>query len=220
MTIATEQLRRQLDAGLAALQLDLPASARERLLVYVGLLHKWNRAYNLTAVRVPAEMVSRHLLDSLAVLPHLRGSRFADVGTGAGLPGIPLAIARPDAQFDLFDSNGKKVRFLIQAIAGLGLTNVTARQVRIEQVRPAVGYDGVLSRAFASLQDMVGCTAQLLAPEGRFFAMKGLWPADELAALPDGYTVEAGHRLQVPGEIAERHLVILQRAEAGHDRAG
>lgn len=217
MAVVSDTLRHQLDRGLAAMQLELSAAASQRLLAYLQLLHKWTRAYNLTAVREPVEMVSRHLLDSLAVLPHLTGSRFADVGTGAGLPGIPLAIARPDLQFDLFDSNGKKVRFLIQAIADLGLGNVTARQIRIEQLVPSVGYDAVLSRAFASLQDMVTGSAQLLAVDGRFLAMKGLYPADELATLPPGYTVEACHRLTVPGGDGERHLVVLRRDGAGQN---
>jgi 16S rRNA (guanine527-N7)-methyltransferase len=211
-TLAWHPLRPQLETGLAELELPLPPLAVDRLLAYLDLLVKWNGAYNLTAVRDPAQMVSRHLLDSLAVLPWLAGSRFADVGTGAGLPGIPLAIARPELQFDLYDSNGKKIRFVTQAVAALGLANVQARQARIENVHPETGYDGVLSRAFAALADMTQWCGHLLAPTGRLLALKGVYPADELAALPPGYTAEAVHRLAVPGADGERHLAIIAPA--------
>lgn len=204
-------LRPLLERGLAEMELALPDGAPERLLHYLTLLHKWNRAYNLTAVRDPEAMVGRHLLDSLTVLPHLRGERFIDVGTGAGLPGIPLAIARPALHFDLLDSNGKKMRFVTQAIAELGLGNARARQSRVEAWRPATGYDGVLARAFASLADMAEGCGHLLAEGGRLLALKGVLPEAEMAALPPGFRVVAWHPLRVPGEAGERHLVEIQR---------
>lgn len=207
-----EALATQLREGLARLELDLPASAREQLLAYLQLLHKWNRAYNLTAVREPAQMVSRHLLDSLAVATRLQGQRFADIGTGAGLPGIPLAIALPDAHFTLVDSNGKKIRFVTQAVAELGLANVQPLQQRVEAWQPPWQFDGVLSRAFASLADMATACDHLLAPGGRFYALKGQYPAAELSDLPKHYTVSACCPLAVPGESGERHLVTISRA--------
>lgn len=208
------ELQAQLERGVAALGLTLPTGACDRLLAYLALLIKWNRAYNLTAVRDPGQMIARHLLDSLAVAPFLHGVCFADVGTGAGLPGIPLAIARPDLRFDLYDSNGKKIRFVVQAIAELGLDNVRAYQARIESVQPESGYDAVLSRAFASLGDMAQWCGHLLSPAGRLLAMKGTYPTDELNTLPPGYTVGACHRLMVPGTDGERHLLEVMRHAA------
>ncbi len=214
MSIDRASLARQLEAGIRELDLSLPADGIERLLDYLALLQKWNRAYNLTAVRDPAEMVTRHLLDSLAVAPFLEGERFADVGTGAGLPGIPLAIALPGAHFTLVDSNGKKIRFVTQAIAELGLDNVGALQQRVESWSPEP-FDGVLSRAFTSLAEMAERCDQLLATGGRFYALKGSYPVDELSALPKRYIVDACHALRVPGESGERHLLVLSRAESG-----
>lgn len=203
--------REELQRGLDQLALALPEPAVEQLLGYLALLHKWNRAFNLTAV-APGEMVSRHLLDSLVIAPYLQGERFADVGTGAGLPGIPLAIACPDRRFDLIDSNGKKIRFVTQAIAELGLRNAHASQSRVEQWRPEAGYDGVLSRAFSALADMAVMCEHLLAPEGCLLALKGQYPADELSALPKRFRVDACHPLQVPGASGQRHLVVIRRA--------
>jgi 16S rRNA (guanine527-N7)-methyltransferase len=205
-------LATQLREGLLQLGLDLPSAAQDQLLAYLQLLHKWNRAYNLTAVRDPAQMVSRHLLDSLAVAPLLQGRYFADIGTGAGLPGIPLAIALPEARFTLVDSNGKKIRFVTQAVAELGLPNVEPLQQRVEEWQPPRRFDGVLSRAFASLADMVAACDHLLAPEGCFYALKGQYPTAELSDLPKHYTVSACHTLAVPGETGERHLVTISRA--------
>lgn len=195
--------------GAAALGVSLDRQQCERLSGFVELLARWNRAFNLTAVRDPEQMVYRHLLDSLAVLPHLEGERFVDVGTGAGLPGIPLAVANPGAHFLLLDGNGKKIRFVHQAVAELGLTNVEARAERAELHRPAVPYDGVLSRAFGSLADLVRLCAHLVAPTGRFYALKGRYPAAELSALPKGYTVTACLPLTVPGIKGERHLLAI-----------
>ena len=169
--------------GCEALELDTDERRQALLLDYLQLLHKWNRAYNLTAVRDPAEMVTRHLLDSLAVAPFLDGRRFLDVGTGAGLPGVPLAIQRPDLAFHLLDSNGKKTRFLFQVKTALALDNMTVHHARAESFRPEVPFDAVLSRAFTSLAEMVAVCGHTLAPGGRYLAMKGAYPADELAAL-------------------------------------
>ena len=209
-------LQHQLEQGLAALGLALPPGAVERLLDYQALLERWNGTYNLTAVRDPAEMVTRHLLDSLAILPYVRGGSLADLGTGPGLPGIPLAIAAPGREVLLVDSNGKKVRFLREAIRSLKLEGVRAVQSRVEEVESR--FDCITARAFASLPDMLTWGGHLLAPSGRWLAMKGRSPADEMAALPPGFAVQAIHALQVPGLGAERSLVVIHRT--GHDESG
>ena len=201
----------QLSRGIDQAELGLEEAVRERLLAYLALLIKWNRAFNLTAVRDPKEMVVKHLLDSLAVLPHLRGGRFVDVGAGAGLPGIPLAIARPELSFTEIDSAGKKVRFMQQAIRELALTNVEAHHTRVETWEPEAPFDGVLSRAFASIADMVKVAGHLCAADGRLLAMKGQAPDEELAALPEGWRVERVEPLVVPGLDAERCLVVITR---------
>lgn len=199
--------REQLQRGIDALKLSVSESTIDKLLQYLALLQKWNRAYNLTAVRDPTEMISRHLLDSLAVAPLVRGEWIADVGTGAGLPGIPLALVLPDKHFDLIDSNGKKIRFVTQALAELNIANARALQARVETLQPEQKYAAVLSRAFASLRDMAeGCT-HLLAPDGVLLALKGTYPEEELQALPAHYRVSATHALDVPGEIGQRHLI-------------
>ncbi len=202
--------RQQIRSGLEALSLAHTDHQLDQLHAYLALLHKWNRAYNLTAVREPAQMVSRHLLDSLAVAPWLQGAHFADVGTGAGLPGIPLAIMRPESRFELIDSNGKKIRFVTQAINELKLGNTHATQCRVEEHRPQRGYDAVTSRAFAALTDMAQGCSHLLAPDGVLLALKGLYPDDEIQALPAQYRIEASHELHVPGETGQRHLIIIK----------
>ncbi len=199
----------QLHRGLAALGLAPGAAVEQRLLDFLALLGKWNRTYNLTAVRDPEEMVTRHLLDSLAIEPHLRGPRVLDVGTGAGLPGIPLALVHPELSFVMLDSLAKKIHFVRQAIAELGLTNAEAVQARVEDYRPAAPFDTVVARAFASIPDMLAHAGHLCARGGRFLAMKGGHPRAELDAVPAGFTVEVVHRLSVPGLDAERHLVVL-----------
>ena len=208
--------RQALDAGISALSLSIDEFSRQQLLAYHQLLLKWNKAYNLTAVRDPLEMVSRHLLDSLSIVSLIEGRRFIDVGAGAGLPGLVLAIVFPERRFDLLDSNGKKTRFLFQVKTELKLDNVEVHHCRVEQHRVEQPYDGVLSRAFATLADMVQGSEQLLDAGGRFYAMKGVYPQDELKALselPKSYNVEACHRLQVPGETGERHLVVINKSE-------
>jgi len=179
---------------------------------YLNLLERWNRAYNLTAIRDRPRMVTHHLLDSISVSAHLRGQRFLDVGTGAGLPGIPLAILNRDKEFVLLDSNGKKTRFLEQVCAHLDLSNVRVIQQRAEQLLDQRGFDMVLSRAFASLTAMLDCTDHLLSPGGQWLAMKGVYPAEELNNLPSGVILQAVHSVAVPGLDAERHLVVMRRA--------
>lgn len=203
-----DPLDRALEQGLQQLGTPLAPEQRRLLLAYLRLLEKWNSAYNLTAVRDPVDMVTRHLLDSLAILPHLYGRRVLDIGTGAGLPGIPLAIARPAPTFTLLDANAKKTRFVTQAVGELHLINVEVRQTRAEHYHPAQNFDTLVSRAFASIADMLAAARHLCAPGGRFLAMKGTYPENELAAVPAGYAVEV-LALAVPGLSAERHVVIL-----------
>lgn len=202
------KLEKRLEQGLHGLNLDLPAPTREKLLIFLELLEKWNRVYNLTAVRDPEQMVPRHLLDSLSVLPHLHGAQVLDIGTGAGLPGIPLALARPDLEFTLLDSNAKKTRFATQAMHELGLKNITIVQERVEKFHPAIKFDTLIARAFASIPDMLAASRHLCAPHGRFLVMKGVFPQEELAAVIDGYRAEV-KALRIPGLDAARHLVIL-----------
>ena len=208
-----EPLRQRLRSGLQALALDLADPVVEQQLDYLDLLLRWNAAYNLTAVRDAGEMVTRHLLDSLAILPYLHGRSLVDLGTGAGLPGIPLALARPDLEVCLVDSNGKKARFLREAVRQLRLTGTQVFEGRVESVTGE--YDCVTARAFATLADMLGWGGHLLAGDGRWLALKGRFPQDELDALPAGFAVEAVHRLVVPGLDAERHLVIIKRSGDG-----
>lgn len=205
------QLRNTLERGLDRMNLTLEAGQIDTLMAYLQMLIKWNKAYNLTAVRDPQEMVSRHLLDSLSVLPHIRDEALIDVGSGPGLPGIPLAICRPDLHITTLDSNGKKTRFQLQAKIELKLENLTVVHERVEkyQVEP---FKQVISRAFASLEDMIHWTRHLCADDGVFLAMKGLYPDEELAALPTDIVVKDSHRLQVPDTDGERHLLILGRA--------
>lgn len=205
-----DPLRQRLCAGLAALELDVPDAAVTRLLAYLDLLAHWNAAYNLSAVRDPAEMVTRHLLDSLAILPLVRGATLADLGSGAGLPGIPLAIVMPERRVTLVDSKGKKARFLRAAARELALKNVNVIESRVEAVHDM--FDCVTARAFASLTDMLGWGGHLLAPAGVWLALKGRFPHDELNTLPAGFRVDAVTALQVPGLDAERHVVIIRHA--------
>ena len=203
-------LHERLEHGIAALGLALPAGAVDRLLAYQALLQRWNGTYNLTAVRDPAEMVTRHLLDSLAILPYVQGDTLADLGTGPGLPGIVLAIAAPGRQILLVDSNGQKVRFLREAIRSLGLEGVRAVQSRVEEVEGS--FDCITARAFASLADMLGWGGHLLASDGVWLAMKGKPADEELPGIPAGFELRARHALHVPGLEAERHLLVLGRA--------
>ncbi|HET7267984.1 MAG TPA: 16S rRNA (guanine(527)-N(7))-methyltransferase RsmG [Oleiagrimonas sp.] len=212
MDFPRHDLERRLGDGLRSLDLTLTPDASARLLDYLQLLARWNRSFNLTAVRDPAAMVTRHLLDSLAIAPHLQGTSAADLGSGAGLPGIPLAIAAPERQWLLVDSNGKKARFLRAAVRELDLANVQVAQQRVEDVQGR--FDCVTARAFASLPDMLAWGGHLLAPSGLWLAMKGRRPDDELAALPPGFTLESETTLAIPGLDAARQLLALRRSGA------
>ena len=197
----------QLARGCDALAVATDSATQQRLLTYLELMIKWNRAYNLTAVRDPEQMVTKHLLDSLAIAPYLAGDYLIDVGTGGGLPGVPLSIVFPDRQFHLLDSNGKKTRFLFQVKTALGLDNMVVHQARVEAFDSETPFDAVLSRAFASLEDMVDDCRHLLASGGHFFAMKGAYPGEEIAAVEDRCHLEAVHSVNVPGLQEQRHLV-------------
>jgi len=199
------RLRAALDAGLDLLDLDTGETQRDQLVRFVCLLAQWNRAYNLTAVRDPFEMVPRHLLDSLAVSPFLFGASVLDVGTGAGLPGIPLAILNPSMHLVLLDSNGKKIRFVRQAVMELELNNVESVHARMESYRPREKFATIVSRAVASLSGLSRMTGQLLAQPARLLVMKGRYPRDELDAL--GSHAMIVHRLAVPFLDGERHLI-------------
>lgn len=204
-----------LDRGLEGLALALPPSGRDTLLAFAALLEKWNRTYNLTAIRDPMKMVSHHLLDSLAVLPHLpmpdRG-RLADVGSGGGLPGIVLAIARPEWRVTLNDSSTKKTTFLRQAAIELGLANASVHAGRAEDWQPAERFAVVISRGFAELADFVTVCRHLVAPGGVLAAMKGVYPNDELARTPENARCDQVVRLEVPLLEGERHLVLCRAA--------
>jgi 16S rRNA (guanine527-N7)-methyltransferase len=202
-----------LERGLEELALALPASTRDQLIAYVMLVAKWNRSYNLTAVREPLAMVSHHLLDSLAVLPHLplpHAARLADVGSGAGLPGIPLALARPEWQVALIESNQKKAAFLRQAVIELGMRNVEVHEGRSEAWQPRPLFSLVTSRAFAELSAFVAACRHLLAPGGIFAALKGREPEAEVKRLPPDVRLRSVVRLPTPLRAAERHLVLCE----------
>ena len=201
----------RLAEGCAALGLNLDASVQASLLDYLGDLGQWNRAYNLTAVRDPVAMVSLHLLDSLSVVPYLHDRRVIDVGSGAGLPGLVLALAEPQRHFTLLDANGKKAAFMRHALRRVAAANVVVVQARAEDYDAQGGFDTVISRAFASLADMVRLSGHLCGPDGRLLAMKGRYPEQEVAEVPRGFRVLDSQRLHVPGLAAERHLLILGR---------
>jgi 16S rRNA (guanine527-N7)-methyltransferase len=197
-----------LSSGLTALDIALPDEAQQKLLAFRDLLLKWNKTYNLTALRDPAQAVSHHLLDSLAILPHVGDGNLLDVGSGGGLPGIPLAIARPELSVSMVDTVQKKTTFLQQAVIELALRNVSVHHARVEEMQGQ--YAQISSRAFAEIGLFISLTRHLLAPGGRWLAMKGVRPDDELKALPTDITVEAIIPLRVPGLDAERHLIILK----------
>lgn len=211
MSSLSEHYRPSLLSGIQALGLTLTNQQVDLLLAYLELLCKWNKAYNLTAVRNPDEMLSRHLLDSLSVVPYITADKVLDVGTGPGLPGIPLAICYPEKQFTLLDSNGKKTRFLTQCKLELGLPNITIVHGRAEQHQPTEGYHQIVSRAFSALSNIIEWCEHLLTQEGHFVAMKGIFPEEEIAAMPEPFSVIESHQLDVPGCDGQRHLVIVGR---------
>ena len=203
-------LRDELHRGLSALALDADALVPP-LLAYLALLDRWNRAYNLTAIRDPGEMVTRHLLDSLAMHPFLESGSLADLGTGPGLPGIPLAIAKPQLQVTLVESNGKKARFLREAVRTLCLGNARVAESRAEALAEPGAYDAITARALDTLAGIIKVGGHLLKPGGELLAMKGVRPEEEINALPAGWMVSAVHALAVPGLVGERHLVVVRR---------
>ena len=191
-------------------ELNLPEDIAEPLLAYLALLQKWNKAYNLTAVRDPEDMVVRHLLDSLTAVPFVKGAQTLDVGTGAGLPGIPLAIAMPDRYFTLLDTNGKKTRFLEYAVRQLGLQNIDVQKTRIEEYAAGKSFDTVVSRAFSSLSDFVNACEPYLNQDGQLLAMKGPLAKEEIALINKAQWRITSQQVYVPGLEAERHMVLLE----------
>jgi len=205
-------LAEQLQQLITQSDLDISPQHQQQLVTLVELLHKWNKAYNLTSVRNPSDMLVKHIMDSVVVSPHLGGKRFIDVGTGPGLPGLPLAILNPDKEFFLLDSLGKRIRFIKQAIHELGLKNVTTIQSRVEEFEDNQGFDGVISRAFASLDDMLQWCHHLPHSQGKYYALKGAIPNAELANLKPTLALDVIHTLVVPELDGERHLVVIKHA--------
>lgn len=211
-SLTNQPLREKLDSLLSQTDLEVSELQRDQLVGYVQMLNKWNKAYNLTSVRNPMDMLVKHIMDSIVVSPFLVGERFIDVGTGPGLPGIPLAIMNPGYQFTLLDSLGKRIRFIKQVLHELGINNVEPIQSRVEEFEPEVGFDGVISRAFASMMDMVEwCHHLPKTDQGVFLALKGQLPEDEIAQLPESLAVSQVHVLQVPELEGDRHLIILEK---------
>ncbi|HYA20281.1 MAG TPA: 16S rRNA (guanine(527)-N(7))-methyltransferase RsmG [Burkholderiales bacterium] len=205
MSVASE-----LQQGVSALRLKISRPQLRSLLDYLALLQKWNKVYNLTALREPQKMISHHLLDSLAVVAHIQAHHILDVGSGAGLPGIPMAIARDDWRVTLLDSSHKKAAFLKQVAIELKLANVTVCCERVETWFPEQKFELIISRAFSDLPEFVALSKHLLRQGGRFAAMKGIYPHEEIAQLPDGYHLERVIPLKIPGHKVQRHLVMVK----------
>ena len=203
-------MKAKLENLLAQAEIQLTDLQKDQLIKLVQLLHKWNKAYNLTSVRDPLEMLVKHILDSIVVSPYLQGDRFIDVGTGPGLPGLPLAIINPTKQFVLLDSLGKRISFIRNAVRELGLTNVEPVLSRVEEYQPEQKFDGVLSRAFASLKDMTDWCHHLPKKDGYFYALKGIYHEDEVQELDKKFEVKDVITLNVPELVGERHLIVLR----------
>ena len=210
-SMVTAKHAEELSTGARLLGLEPSEFQQQQLLAYLALLIKWNNAYNLTAVRDPDEMVSRHLLDSLSVMKFIHSANWLDVGSGGGMPGIPLSILHPDKQVTVLDSNGKKTRFLTQVKLELKLDNLTVIHKRVEEFQPAQPFTGIISRAFSSMENFTNWTRHLGDSQTQWLAMKGLHPADELVALPADFKVDSEQALTVPGCQGQRHLLILRR---------
>ncbi|HDR1025049.1 16S rRNA (guanine(527)-N(7))-methyltransferase RsmG [Pasteurella multocida] len=210
MTNLEQQLSQKLEILLKQTALSITDQQKAQLVKLILLLNKWNKAYNLTSVRDPMEMLVKHILDSVVVSPYLQGKHFIDVGTGPGLPGLPLAIVNPHKRFVLLDSLGKRISFIRNAIRELGLDNVEAVLSRVEEYHPEQPFDGVLSRAFASLKDMTDWCQHLPKQDGYFYALKGLYHQEEVQELSEKFTIQQVIRLHVPELIGERHLVIVK----------
>jgi 16S rRNA (guanine527-N7)-methyltransferase len=209
--MVTPQHAEELTVGARELGIELSESQHSQLLAYLALLIKWNKAYNLTAVRNPDEMVSRHLLDSLSIMSFIDGERWLDVGSGGGMPGIPMTILFPGKKITVLDSNGKKTRFLTQVKLELKLDNLEVIHSRAEAFTPQRPFEGIISRAFSSLEDFTQWTRHMGDAGTRWLAMKGLHPADELVALPADFRLDSAQALAVPGCQGQRHLLILRR---------
>lgn len=208
----SEELSRILARGIDALGLEISTEQQAKLVRFVEMINKWNKAYNLTSVRDPHQMMIKHILDSLAVKPYVEGQTVIDVGTGPGLPGIPLAIVLPETHFVLLDSLGKRVRFMKQCAHDLGIANIEPVQSRVEEHQPQQPYDCVLSRAFASLKDMLHWCSHLVDSEGKFLALKGQFPQEELDEVSNHYQITSINNLSVPELEGERHLVTIKKA--------
>ncbi|MCK4865417.1 MAG: 16S rRNA (guanine(527)-N(7))-methyltransferase RsmG [Gammaproteobacteria bacterium] len=210
--MSQSDLNEILSKGLRQLNLAQPLDDKQQntLIKYVELLNKWNKTYNLTAVRKPEQMVTRHLLDSLSICPYIRGKHILDVGTGAGLPGIPLAIVFPEKQFTLLDSNNKKTRFVTQAVSELELPNVDVVQSRVENFQFPELFDTITTRAYSAIGEMVKQTSHLLANGGVFLAMKGANPVAEIDEMSEKYAIKESHVIKVPGLEEERHLLEIK----------
>ncbi|MFU2089655.1 16S rRNA (guanine(527)-N(7))-methyltransferase RsmG [Avibacterium avium] len=206
-----EQLKEKLNFLLKSTALSVSDQQKDQLVKLVALLDKWNKAYNLTSVRDPQEMLVKHIMDSLVVSSYLQGERFIDVGTGPGLPGLPLAIINPDKTFVLLDSLGKRISFIRNALRELGITNVIPVLSRVEDYQPEVLFDGVLSRAFASLKDMTDWCQHLVDENGTFYALKGQYHQDEVEQLSADFVIKNVINLTVPELIGERNLVLLNK---------
>jgi len=211
----TDLTREELQRGISSLSLNCNEEMLSSLLAYIELLKKWNSAYNLLGGNESALLVSRHILDSLSVDPHLEGNLLLDIGAGAGLPGIPLAILNPDKQFVLIDSNGKKTRFMFQAQIQLGLGNITIENCRIEHYQSIQQIDMVMCRAFSTLADTLTMLQPIFSDECKLLAMKGHYPEDEIARLPDGFELSKSIKLDVPGNESQRHLIEIMRKRQG-----
>lgn len=204
-------LKAELALGLRTLGITTTSEVRRKLLAYLALIEKWNRVYNLTSVREPASMLTHHVLDSVAIAPHVHGRTILDVGSGAGLPGIPIALVLPQTQVTLLDSNQKKSTFQQQAVIELGLNNVEVVNARVESWDTRRVFDTILSRAYAEIADFVAAAARLCAPGGMLAAMKGAYPSEELERIPAGYVIAQVIPLTIPGLAAARHLVLMKR---------
>jgi 16S rRNA (guanine527-N7)-methyltransferase len=210
-----KQLEEFLSKSIAENSYNVSFATQQQLILYLDLLQRWNQVFNLTAIRDAYDMVTLHILDSLSISPYLHGTQIIDVGTGAGLPGIPLALTHPGKDFVLLDSNNKKTRFLTQAKMELGIQNIEVVQARCEEYPTTdsqkTGYDCIVSRAFSSIAVMLTSTQHLLAKNGLFVAMKGIYPEQEIRDIPEGFTVTDVHKLEIKGLAAERHVVCIQR---------